>query len=1250
MAANRIPDEIISEILSPALRVSDTTFSTLTSVAGASPFLTFSESSSAYLEVSKSWLRVGTPLLYNVVAIRSTAQAQALAATLTTNPDLGCFIKKLRVEGGYDMHMLTIIRAAQKISDVYLSLVFDKSDNASGLRKALPLLDPVRIIVDGDSDVESEDATGLLDILETCVLNWKRLTQIKLTLLFAIFTFSETLRSMPHIKTLVIGINFDTARLPQHVRELSINSGLKHVRVEAQDSYLKSIDSQQLLYDEFKGDPRMASLLDLPDGRPSSGNSHLKCTEMNISSSSFTYPARLTADTTQEDAIWDRILFFALRDNIPEIIPKESHPPSRFRFRGEPSWDRLAPLQVCKMFARLGLPHLYTIVVVEEMPCARSLVSKLIERPELAHHIQALYLDLHTISAVFDQLTPHMQRLIEMQVSYNYDSKISWRTFKDFAETSGHHLQILRGLQVTESIEAVSPATLALFSRIVSFDWDSDVKFNTAQELTPRTTFNTLTKLTVDEFDESFFDVLACMELPLLETIFFNSLTVCGGASFFQRHGAKLRELKLSDGQLNTLNAEIWRNCASLTTLRILCDNEHFVRDSCLSTPETLPHLEWISFETVDEYKKLTTKEQIPHFNRLINALRTTKSFPALREIQHPLCKWPTTEHGKDTWSKWAEKLLTRDVHLVGPDGTVQPRNALKSTSNMAANRAPDEIISEILSPALRVSDAAFSTLNSVAKKSPFLTFSESTSAYLAVSKSWLRVATPLLYHTVPIRSTAQAQALAAALTSNPGLGRFIKKLRVEGGYGESMGTILLAAGDGITDLYISLDIYRFDKVDGLSFGLQYLNPIRVIIDSPPSIPCNADGLWRSLIMTSTSSCWMRLTQVEMPLDCWAKFCMSNPRSLYRLESLVLWIERDSVRIPTLISGITSMNPHLKNLQIRSSSSSSAKIQKRLYDEFRGHPRLRAILNLKIKTPVSRDTTVSSHTNKGLTTPFVYPPQLAANPAQEAAVWSRILFFVFQLELAGPKAHVLSPMHHIAPLLVCRMFARHGIPHLYRVIILDRRSKARLLALQLQKNAALGRHVRTLGLRFHTDSSEFTALVACMPALTELYTSPNYRPISYQSFHSLITSTGTTLQALHPPKIRKPSDAVSMDIFCPLREIQKLRWDSLTEFPIPQLAKSTSAFGKLVELTVDDFHESFLQVLALMELPSLQVVTFKSFAGRGGADFFHKHGSKIRELQVPETQLTDPGLAIWHNCPTLTTLRVVSNEEKRTLA
>ncbi|KAJ7801061.1 hypothetical protein B0H14DRAFT_3490040 [Mycena olivaceomarginata] len=55
----------------------------------------------------------------------------------------------------------------------------------------------------------------------------------------------------------------------------------------------------------------------------------------------------------------------------------------------------------------------------------------------------------------------------------------------------------------------------------------------------------------------------------------------------------------------------------------------------------------------------------------------------------------------------------------------------------MSDHSLPDEIISEILSPALKVPDEAFCDTSNV---SPFSNYSESTSAYLLVCKSWLQV------------------------------------------------------------------------------------------------------------------------------------------------------------------------------------------------------------------------------------------------------------------------------------------------------------------------------------------------------------------------------------------------------------------------------------------------------------------------------------------------------------------------------
>ncbi|KAF7296533.1 hypothetical protein HMN09_01060200 [Mycena chlorophos] len=168
----------------------------------------------------------------------------------------------------------------------------------------------------------------------------------------------------------------------------------------------------------------------------------------------------------------------------------------------------------------------------------------------------------------------------------------------------------------------------------------------------------------------------------------------------------------------------------------------------------------------------------------------------------------------------------------------------------------PDEILSLILSPALTVPDRDFA---STAPVSPFATYSESASAYLLVCKSWLRVATPLLYHVVVVRSKAQAATLARALLQKDlNLGRFVKKLRLEGAYGAPLLTVLKNTPN-LTDLCLSLTIYAVDNVAGLCTGLPLVNPTRLILQRPDGRPNkNKTALMSALVACIPS--WTHLT------------------------------------------------------------------------------------------------------------------------------------------------------------------------------------------------------------------------------------------------------------------------------------------------------------------------------------------------------------------------------------------------------
>ncbi|KAJ6596283.1 hypothetical protein DFH09DRAFT_1134556 [Mycena vulgaris] len=176
--ADALPDEIISEILSPALKVSEEQFADTRSET--SPFVSLSVSSSAALLVCKAWLRVATPLLYHVVVLRSKAQARALQATLRDNPDLGTFVKMLRLEGGFGASMQNILQRTPNITDIFLSLHIRASDSTEGLGRGLAYINPNRLIIFDDplNVLKNKQVVGLIGAIEKCAAKWTNLTRV----------------------------------------------------------------------------------------------------------------------------------------------------------------------------------------------------------------------------------------------------------------------------------------------------------------------------------------------------------------------------------------------------------------------------------------------------------------------------------------------------------------------------------------------------------------------------------------------------------------------------------------------------------------------------------------------------------------------------------------------------------------------------------------------------------------------------------------------------------------------------------------------------------------------------------------------------------------------------------------------------------------------------------------------------------------------------------------------------------------
>ncbi|KAJ7159491.1 hypothetical protein C8R46DRAFT_1108424 [Mycena filopes] len=179
MAITRVPDEMLLEIISPLLKHPDKVFSHRSEQALSEP----GYSSSTYLLVCKTWLRVSTPLLHNVVILRTTAQAIALEKVLEKNPQFGAFVRKLRVKGGFGNVMLSILKRTPSITDLFLSLSIWGADDVRGFCSGLELINPRRVILFdgvlddfGDMKPKKNKQTALLfDKLLAIIPKWDHL-------------------------------------------------------------------------------------------------------------------------------------------------------------------------------------------------------------------------------------------------------------------------------------------------------------------------------------------------------------------------------------------------------------------------------------------------------------------------------------------------------------------------------------------------------------------------------------------------------------------------------------------------------------------------------------------------------------------------------------------------------------------------------------------------------------------------------------------------------------------------------------------------------------------------------------------------------------------------------------------------------------------------------------------------------------------------------------------------------------------
>ncbi|KAJ6592004.1 hypothetical protein B0H10DRAFT_2233047 [Mycena sp. CBHHK59/15] len=654
--AENLPDEILSEILSPGLEVAE------------------ENSSSAVLVVCKAWLRVSTPLLYNVVVLRSKPQAGALAAVLQRNNELGRFIKKLRVEGGFGKHMGIILRNTANITDIFVSGMLHSPDTASEPALGLPRLNPTRLIVfeDPENLLKNKSVVQLYEGLTKAINGWKKLTTLSLCdgSRGGPFrdAFLEAVCSSETLKIVSVPRHYDFPTMKKFAAIKSLKA--IEVRATAHDvgsHYVNRVNAESVL----------KPLIKFAEEPPKQKKPTAVAAAIILPPTNPTFCPMASEPQEIVDSVWKRILAFAMLEAEPVG--------SRVILLGD--WDEdfrpnkinahcLTFAMVSQTFHRLAIPYLFAYPEFRSNIAVEKFAERLVVEPSLGLHVRELsrhgaagfsagevsrrvtpnFDPIFSRTSSLTKLTGHDTDGFSMADSFS----IGFKVFEALAETAGGALTEFRGLEIEgeeeedafdwmslrspSPVDHQQPTVFTLFTALRVLKWDSRVDFVESPAI-----------LVV-------FEEFGLKSLRSLTFKFWAKPDDCASASFLRRHGPKLTHLKLNDAALDAL--AIFALCPTLAELELILIGRHRTRTmpgDAEYYPPTLafpPGHKALVKILVRKYEMHSKKENEAEWKRFLGDSDWT-NFPALQEIRASPLEWPMNEHAisKSPWVKAAEML-----------------------------------------------------------------------------------------------------------------------------------------------------------------------------------------------------------------------------------------------------------------------------------------------------------------------------------------------------------------------------------------------------------------------------------------------------------------------------------------------------------------------------------------------------------------------------------------------------------------
>ncbi|GJE97708.1 hypothetical protein PsYK624_139290 [Phanerochaete sordida] len=199
----------------------------------------------------------------------------------------------------------------------------------------------------------------------------------------------------------------------------------------------------------------------------------------------------------------------------------------------------------------------------------------------------------------------------------------------------------------------------------------------------------------------------------------------------------------------------------------------------------------------------------------------------------------------------------------------------------------PEELLREILSHNLTTAlDAFFHFHFRWEGPARVLYVPPSRSSHLLlVSKRWLRVGTPLLYASLRLASPEHAGVVATLFRREPGVGRAVRWLRLEGGFGRDLGHVVKLA-PGIHSVYVGLEMRSRDSVAGLKHAFAALSPVCLWIEDDAHRGNRKIHEARMLLYTHIANVWQSLKTVTLPEHCWMHLALAIPLAKSSIEEL----------------------------------------------------------------------------------------------------------------------------------------------------------------------------------------------------------------------------------------------------------------------------------------------------------------------------------------------------------------------------